>query len=140
MNLRSFGDFLVWVSILLRKRLDLRHVLEVQFGRKGFGYLDIREWPINLYSVLLSYCNTKYLILKLFGDRLVWVLILVRKRLDLGHVLEVQYDRKGSGYLDLRERPISLYSVLSLYWNTKYWIWEHLEIFWSGFQSCYVKG
>ena len=118
--MRSFEGRLVWVSILARKRIELRPVLEVQVGRKGFGYLDIRERPINLNSVLLSYCNNKYLILKLFGDRLVWVLILVRKRLDLGHVLEVEYDRKGSGYLDLRERPISLYSVLSSYWNTKY--------------------
>ena len=47
MNLMSFGDCLVRVSILVRKRLDLRHVLEVHFGRKGFGYLDIRERPIN---------------------------------------------------------------------------------------------
>ena len=43
----SFGDRLLWVSILVLKRLDLRHVLEVQFGRKGFGYLDIREQSIN---------------------------------------------------------------------------------------------
>ena len=47
MNFRPFGDRLDWVSILLRKRLDLRHVLEVQFDRKGFGYLDIKEQPIN---------------------------------------------------------------------------------------------
>ena len=40
---RSFG----LVSILVRKRLDLRSVLEVHFGRKGFGYLDIREGPMN---------------------------------------------------------------------------------------------
>ena len=40
-NLRSFRDRLVWVSILVRKRLDLRHVLEVHFGRKAFGYLDV---------------------------------------------------------------------------------------------------
>ena len=39
--------------------LDLRHLLEVHFGRKGFGYLKIRERPINLYSVLSSYWNTK---------------------------------------------------------------------------------
>ena len=51
----AFQDRLVWVSILVRKMLDLRHVLEVQFGRKGFGYLDIRERPINLYSVLSLY-------------------------------------------------------------------------------------
>ena len=42
-NLRSFGERLVGVSILERKRLDLRHVLEVQYDRKGFAYLDIRE-------------------------------------------------------------------------------------------------
>ena len=30
---------MLWVSILVRKRLDLGHVLEVQYGRKGFGYL-----------------------------------------------------------------------------------------------------
>ena len=52
LNLRSFGDPLVWVSILVRKRLELRLVLEVQYDHKGFGYLDIRERPINLYSVL----------------------------------------------------------------------------------------
>ena len=46
-NLRSFGDRLVWDSILVRKRLDLRPVLEVQDGRKGFGYLDIKERAIN---------------------------------------------------------------------------------------------
>ena len=52
MNLRSFGDRLVGVSILVFKRLDLHHVLEVHFGHKVFGYLDIRELPINLYSAL----------------------------------------------------------------------------------------
>ena len=41
MNLMSFVDRLVRVSILVRKRLDLRHVLDVHFGRKGFQYLDI---------------------------------------------------------------------------------------------------
>ena len=46
LKLMSFGDRLVWVSILARKRLDLRHVLEVHFGRKVFGYLDIRERSI----------------------------------------------------------------------------------------------
>ena len=60
LNLRLFGDPLGWVSILVRKRLELRPVLEVQYGRKGFGYLDVRERPINLYSVLSSYWNTKY--------------------------------------------------------------------------------
>ena len=52
LNCRPFRDRFVWVSILVRKRLDLRPVLEVYFGRKGFGYLYIRERPINLYSVL----------------------------------------------------------------------------------------
>ena len=47
LNLRPFRDRLVWVSILVSKRLDLRPVLEFQFSRKGFGYLDIREQPIN---------------------------------------------------------------------------------------------
>ena len=60
LNFRPFGDRLVGVSILVRKRLDLRPVLEIQFSRKGFGYLVIRERPINLYSVLPSYWNTKY--------------------------------------------------------------------------------
>ena len=55
-----FRDRLVWVSILVRKRLDLSSVLEVHFGSKGFGYLVVRELPINLYSVLTSYWNTKY--------------------------------------------------------------------------------
>ena len=59
MNLRSFGDRLVGVSILVFKRLDLHHVLEVHFSHKVFGYLDIRERPINLYSVLSSSWNTK---------------------------------------------------------------------------------
>ena len=62
LNFKQFGDRLVQVSILVRKRLDLHHVLEVHFGRKGFWYLDIRERPINLYLVLLWYYNTKYLI------------------------------------------------------------------------------
>ena len=47
MNLMSFGDRLVWDSNLVCKRLDMRPVLDVHFGRKGFGYLDIRERPIN---------------------------------------------------------------------------------------------
>ena len=63
----AFRDRLVWVSILVRKRLDLRPVLEVQFGRKGFGYLVERERPINLYLVLSSYRNTKYCISRLFS-------------------------------------------------------------------------
>ena len=46
-NLRSFLDRLVWVLILVRKRLDLRPVLEFHYGRKGVRYLDIRERPIN---------------------------------------------------------------------------------------------
>ena len=123
------------ISILVRIRLDLRHVLEVYFYRKTFGYLNIRERPINLYSVFSSYCNTKYLIWGHF--EIIWsgVSILVRKRIDLCPVLEVQYGRKGFGYLDIRERAINLYSVLSSYWNTKYWIWGHLEIALSGFQS-----
>ena len=63
----AFQDRLVWVSILVRKRLDLRPVLEVQFGRKGFGYLVEREQPINLYSMLSSHGNTKYCISRSFG-------------------------------------------------------------------------
>ena len=59
MNMMSFGDRFVRDSILVCKRLDPRPVLNVHFGRKGFGYLDIRERPINLYSVLSSYWNTK---------------------------------------------------------------------------------
>ena len=35
------------VSIVVRKMLDLRHVLDVHFGRKAFGCLDITERPIN---------------------------------------------------------------------------------------------
>ena len=38
--------------MLVRKMIDLRHVLEVHFGRKGFGYLEISERTVNLYSVL----------------------------------------------------------------------------------------
>ena len=59
MNLLSFGDRLVRDSILVCKRLYRRHVLDVHFGRKWFGYLDIREQPKNLYSVLSSYWNAK---------------------------------------------------------------------------------
>ena len=36
---------------------------------------------------------------------MVGVSILERKRLDLGHGLEVQHDRKGFAYLDIREQP-----------------------------------
>ena len=46
--------------MLERKRLDLRQVLDVHFGRKAFGCLDIRERPINLYSVMSSYWNTNW--------------------------------------------------------------------------------
>ena len=42
-NLTPFQDRLVWVLILVRKRLDLCPVLEVHYGRKRVGYLDIRE-------------------------------------------------------------------------------------------------
>ena len=58
-NLRSFADPLAWISIMVRKRLELRHVLDVHFGRKGFGYLDIRERPINLYSLFSWHWKTK---------------------------------------------------------------------------------
>ena len=77
---------------------------------------------------------------KPFRDRLVWVSILVRKRLDLRYDLEVHFGRKAFGYLDVREGPINLYLVLSSYCKTKYCILGHLEIDWSGFQSWYVKG
>ena len=63
----TFQDPFVRVSILGRKRLDLRPVLEVQFGRKGFGYLVERERPINSYSMLSSHGNTKYCISRSFG-------------------------------------------------------------------------
>ena len=158
MNFIPLRDRFVWVSILEHKRLDLRHVLEVQFGRKSFEYLVERELPINLYSVLSSYGNTKYWISRSFGlgfnpgtqkvrfascfggsfwpqrvwvtihkrttyklilcvviilqylilnlrpfvDGLVWVSILVFKSLDMRLVLEVQFGRKGFGYLDER--------------------------------------
>ena len=55
LNFRPFGDRLVWVSILVRKRLDLCHVLDVYFSRKGFGYQEIRERSLNFYSVLSVY-------------------------------------------------------------------------------------
>ena len=81
----------------------------------------------------------KYELLNLrsFGDRLVRVSILVRKRLDFRPVLEVHFGRKGFGYLDIRERPINLYSALSSYWNTNY---GNFEMLWFGFQSWYIKG
>ena len=140
MNLRSFRDLLVRVSILVRKRLDFRHVLEVHFDRKVFTYLDIWERTINLYSTLSSYWNTLILNFRLFGDPLVLVSILLRKWLDLRHVLEVHFGRKGIGYLDIRKRPIYSYSVLSSYWNTSYCISGQSEIVWYGFQYWYVKG
>ena len=59
MNLMSFGDRLVRDSILVCKRLGMRPVLDVHFGCKGFGYIDIRERPKNLYSVCSSFWNTK---------------------------------------------------------------------------------
>ena len=59
MNLMSFRDRLDRDSILVCKRLDMRPVLDVHFGSKGFGYLDIRKRPTNLYSVLSLYWNTK---------------------------------------------------------------------------------
>ena len=43
MNLRSLGDCLVRDSILVCKRLHIRLVLDVHFGRKGFGYLDLKR-------------------------------------------------------------------------------------------------
>ena len=43
LNFRPFRDRLVWVSILVCKRLELRRVLEVHFGRKAFACLDLRE-------------------------------------------------------------------------------------------------
>ena len=60
LNFRQFRDGLVWGLIPVCKRIDLRHVLEVHFGRKGFGYLEISERPVNLYCVLSLYWNTKY--------------------------------------------------------------------------------
>ena len=59
MNLMSFGDRLVQDSILVCKRLGMRPVLDVHFGCKGFGYIDIRERLRNLYLVLSLYWNTK---------------------------------------------------------------------------------
>ena len=53
LNLRSVGDRLLWVSILVRKRLDLCHVLEVQYGRKGFGYLDKRTTYKLIFGIVI---------------------------------------------------------------------------------------
>ena len=36
-NFRPFQDRLVWVLILVRKRLDLCPVLDVHYGLKGLG-------------------------------------------------------------------------------------------------------
>jgi hypothetical protein len=38
---------------------------------------------------------------------------------------------KGFGYLDIREWPINLHLLFVWYLNTKYWIWDHFNIFWS---------
>ena len=78
--------------------------------------------------------------LRSFGDRLLLVSILLRKRLDLRPILEVHFGRKVFGYIDIRERPINLYSLFSWHWKTKYLISGHLEIVCSWFQSSYVKG
>ena len=45
---------MLWVSMLVRKRLDLPHVLDVHFGYKAFGCLDIRERPIDTTKRLMS--------------------------------------------------------------------------------------
>ena len=81
----------------------MRHVLEVHFGRKGFGYLVVRE---RLYKFILDvFIVLEYKIMNFrpFRDRFLWVSILLRKRLDLRLVLEVHFGRKGFGYLDIRE-------------------------------------
>ena len=109
----SFGDRLVKISILARKRLDLRHVLDVHFSRKAFG---VPRHKITTYKLIFGVVKVwQYQIsnFRQFRDGLVWVSILVRKRLDLRHVLEVLFGRNGFGYLHTRERPLNLYSVLS---------------------------
>ena len=47
---------------------------------------------------------------------------MVYKGLDMRPVLDVHFGLKGLGYLHVRERPKNLYSVFSLYGNTKYCI------------------
>ena len=105
MNLRSFGDRLVWDSILVCKRLD---------RLRGYSFWPQRVWVPRLkrtsYKLIFGvFIVLEYYIFNFrpFGDRLDWVSILVRKRLDLRPVLEVQFDRKGFGYLDIREQPIN---------------------------------
>ena len=49
----AFRERLFWVSILVRKRLDLLPVLGVQFGRKGFGYLVEGERPKFIFDVVI---------------------------------------------------------------------------------------
>ena len=111
----AFRDCLVWVSILVRKRLNLSPFLVVQFGRKGFRYLVEREQPINY----IQCCHRMGILNIAFRDCLVWVSILIRKMLDLSPRLEIQFGRKWFGYLVEREQPINLYSVLLSYRNTK---------------------
>ena len=91
LNLRSFGDPLVWVSILVRKRLELRPVLEVQY---------CRNWCCHSIVIL-------YIEFQAISRSFALVSILGRKRLDLLLVLDVQYGCKGFGYLEIRERLIN---------------------------------
>ena len=53
LNLRSFGDRLVRVSILVCKRLDMRPILEVQFVRKGIGSRHKRRDSKLIFGVVI---------------------------------------------------------------------------------------
>ena len=48
MNFRQFRDGLVWVSILVRKRLDLHHVLDVISAAKRLG-TSTKENNLEIY-------------------------------------------------------------------------------------------
>ena len=85
-----------WVSILVRKRLDLRPVWRFNSAIKGL----VPKLKRTTYKLIFgAFIVLEYEILnfKPFGDRLDRVSILVRKMLDLHPVLEVQFGRKGFG-------------------------------------------
>ena len=89
MNFIPFRDRFVWVSILVRKRLDLSHVLEVHFGRKRVWVSRHKRTTYKFIFGVFMVLEYKKLNFRKFRDRLLWGSILVRKWLDLLPVLEV---------------------------------------------------
>ena len=73
---------MAWVSVLVCKRLDIRPVLEVHFGCKSVWLPRHKRTTYKLIFGVVIVLKYYILNLKSFGDHLVWVSILVRKRLD----------------------------------------------------------